>query len=285
VANDRDSSKQKRARQNRAARSALEARTKAANTPRPSRRAPSSKPSAKAGSAAGTGAARRGLFGGGSKGGGARPGRAPRLGDVPVDVGQLEGGFLKKRMTVPGGLQVLMAFGMTVTLSVIFSLQHFPDPRVTDARAAKAVLQVLHHAAKPPAGLPKASVVAEPNVSLFGLYGGWALLILGLPIVVMGLAVWLTVTPLRRRVWLSCAVAMGAATIGFGFYFNYILAVGFLVYAMIRASRVEGPPPGSRAARAREAAEARRAEQGADEDDDEGDEELDEVVETTGTES
>jgi hypothetical protein len=247
VANDRDSSKQKRARQNRAQRAALEARTKSASAPRPSRQAPGAKPADKAGAAAATPRPRGGLFGAGRP----RPDRPPRLGETPVDLDTLEGGFFKKRMAVPGGLQVLMGFALSVLITAMVSRLKFePTDAKKKKEAAKTIFELLH---------------------------GWAIPVLALPILVVGAAMVFTLSPHRRRIWLSCTIAMGAAAIALpGIYFNYVFVVGFLVYAMMRANKVEGPAPGSRADR------VRRAMAG---DDGSGSADADEPLDTTGSEA
>ena len=99
MANNRDSSKQKRARQNRAQREAREARAKAASVPAEERKAKyaSSTPTDAAPTKKGRGADRP------------RPERKPRLGDLPVDLETLDG---LERIEVKAGTQS----GQTVTL-------------------------------------------------------------------------------------------------------------------------------------------------------------------------
>ncbi len=228
MANKRASSSQKRAQQNRAQRAALQARTKAAATPKPERRPA---PSASAASGSAAPARKGGLFSGGSD-------RPPRPGDLPVDVETLEGSWISKRMQVPGGRQVLTGALLTVVLTVMLLFWKFP-----------------------PADNPK----GKATETIFDLFGGAAVFILIVPLVIVGTAARLSLAPFRRRVWLIGAVALFVVSILLAMPI-YLFPAGFLGYAVMRAGRVEGPVPGTRAARM---AETRVASAAASDDPDE----------------
>ena len=73
--------------------------------------------------------------------------------------------------------------------------------------------------------------------------------------ILMGLVAVATVfilSPNRRRIWIGCSfvAAIGAVVLGI----PYLFPVGFLVYAVMRANKIEGPSPTSRAAREQDAA-------------------------------
>ncbi len=250
--NKRDTSKQKRARENRAQREARLARTKAATMPRPSRVAPSTaaklKPSeAASGSsgtkdAAGTPRKKQGFLAAGRE---ARA-SANRPGDRPVELDELEGNFLQKVAMVPGGRQVLFAVAMTVVATVLTGTM---DVFV-------------------PAGSPED---AKASLTIFDQWGAKALFLLIPPLVVVGVALVATLHPKRRLVWNICTFLLaGLVLLTGGIGINYLFSVGFLGYAILRASKVEGPTEGSIAARIERRAEARAAQRaGAAEADDE----------------
>ena len=134
------SSRQQRSRANKAHREALAARTKAASTPRdervtaPSRSAPVG---AKADAKADAKAAADG-----------KPvsKRPARLGSTAVDPAELNGGWLKRMVQLPGGLQALSAASIVLLIS-----------------AMSVVLKAV-----PPEGAPND---AKPTRTLFEAYG------------------------------------------------------------------------------------------------------------------
>jgi hypothetical protein len=217
VANDRDSSKQKRARQNRAQREAREARAKAASIPAEERKAkyasgtPADAASTKKDRSAGR----------------PRPERKPRLGDTPVDLETLQGNWYTKRLAVPGGRQVLTGSVLTVVITVLTVVTKYPDPDATGEAKKKA------------------------TESFFDIYGAVGIPLLVIPLVTMAVASYFILSPGRRRVWIGCSVVAALVAVILGI--PYIFPVGFLVYAVMRANKIEGPVPGSRAARALEA--------------------------------
>ena len=220
MANNRDSSKQKRARQNRAQRDALQARTTAASEPVETRKAKyaSSGPS-QSGSGRPTKKERP-----------ERPERPPRPGDVPVDIEALEGNWYSKRMTVPGGRFVMMGALLTLILTVLTLLSPIPirkEDQVKGGPTTQSIFDILH-------------AVTIPVVLI--------------PLIASLVASWFILSPHRRRIWIGCAVV---ATIGVSLLgFQYIFPVGFLVYGVMRSNKIEGPSPRSRAGRAAAAAAA-----------------------------
>lgn len=232
MANNRDSSKQKRARQNRAQREAREARAKAASVPAEERKAKyaSSTPTDAAPTKKGRGADRP------------RPERKPRLGDLPVDLETLEGSWYKKRMTVPGGRQVLTGTVLTVVITVLTVITKYPDPDATGAAKKKA------------------------TESFFDIYGTAGIPLLLVPLIAMGIAAYFILSPNRRRIWTGCSFVAAIAAVVLGI--PYIFPVGFLVYAVMRANKIEGPSPTSRAGREL-AAQRAAGDQGGAEDPDE----------------
>ena len=226
MANDRSSSKQKRARQNRAQREAREARAKAAAEPASVRQAKyaSAGPSAAATTAK---PAKKGFFSGGDPAD--RPARRVRPGDEPVDLATVEGNWYQKRLQVPGGRQVLTGTVLTIILTALTLLTPVPTPEKDDGKATESIFELLG-----PATIPVVAV----------------------PLIAMVAASWFILSPNRRRIWIACAVAtaLGVGLLGI----QYVFPVGFLIYAGMRANKIEGPTPGSRAARilaAQEAAE------------------------------
>ncbi|MCU1498905.1 MAG: hypothetical protein JWM47_2858 [Acidimicrobiales bacterium] len=216
MANKRDSTSQKRSRENRARRQALEARTKGAPV-RPSRVAPATAAKlAKAPSTKG-GAAASDAKGATTRSGKPRRERPPRPGDTPVDIATLEGSWYKKVVQVPGGLQVLMAAGMVVfvTLMVSFTDVYFApgDESVKGAKASQTIFE--HYSA------PKAA------------------LLLGLPVLLVIAAAASSLTRHRRRTWLVAAVAM-AVVFGTAVVL-YAFVAAMLGWAYFRANKVEGP--------------------------------------------
>jgi hypothetical protein len=218
VASNSDS-KQKRAKQNRAQRDARQARTQAAAVPADERKAKyaSSAPS-EAADKKGKGAARP------------RPERRVRPGDVPVDLETLEGNWYKKRVAVPGGRQVLTGMVLTIIITALTVFNKYPDPDATGEAKKK-----LTH-------------------SFTEYYGSIAIPLVILPLIAMAVATYFIVSPARRRIWTICAFVAALGAVVFGI--PYAFPVGFLVYAVMRANKIEGPVPGSRAARVIEAREA-----------------------------
>jgi hypothetical protein len=219
VANDRTSSKQKRARQNRAQREAREARAKAASEPASVRQAKyaSTGPS---GSSADT-----------KKDRPAREPRRNRPGDTPVDVESLEGNWYSKRMQVPGGRQVLTGLLLVIILTGITLVSKVPIAKADQVKGGPTTETIFH----------RLGLATVP--------------LLLIPVIALAVAAYYITSPKRRGIWIGCAIA---ATVGVTFLgIPYVFPVGFLVYAGMRANKVEGPNPNSRAARAaRKAAEA-----------------------------
>lgn len=216
MANKRDTSKQKRARENRAQREALKARTTAASTDPEERRTKATStadaPSTKASRAAERSARTRPV----------------RPGDVPVDVAALEGNFLSKRNHVPGGRQVMFAFVITLITSITLAVGKYPPDDDPDGKRTLSFFEAAGPAA-------------------------WPLLLV--PPVVVAVALALSLHPKRRRIWLACTVALGALTVAaLAIYTVNLLALGFMIYGIQRASRVEGPMAGGRPRRARRGA-------------------------------
>lgn len=211
MANSSDSSKQKRARQNRAQREALKARTAAASTSPEERRT-------RAMDTPPTSAKDKGLSKGSAKGAKEPRTRPVRPGDVPVDLETLEGNWLTKRLEVPGGRQALMSFVLSTIASVMLAIQKFP---VDD----------------------KAKVRTE---TLLDLVGPWAVPIVLFPILVTGVAAFLTLHPRHRRVWFWTSMLLGlGCVLLMSLYLVHLLSLGFLIFANQKATKVEGPAPGS----------------------------------------
>ena len=225
-------SKQKRARQNRAQREAREARTKAAALPADERRAKyASGTTTEAPAKKGKSAER------------APRERPPRPGDTPVDLDTLQGNWFQKRNHVPGGRQVMTGALLTIIITALTAINKYPDPDATgDAR------KKLTHT--------------------FGeYYGAKGYVLLAVPLLAMLVASWFITSPIRRRVWTICAFV---SSVGIIFGIPYAFPVGFLVYAGMRANKVEGPVPGSRAARAMEARGEAASSKAASSTDDDG---------------
>lgn len=140
-----------------------------------------------------------------------------RLGDAPVDIDNLEGGFLSKLVRVPGGLQVVMAAVLAVVMAVMVS--------VTDT--------------VPPEG---AKAGAKATRTLFEAYGPTAVLFIGPPLVLAGNALVFGLHAKRRRMWTMSAVMLGIFSL---FMPQFLFPAGMLGYGVLRAKRIEDGP-GSR---------------------------------------
>lgn len=230
MANKRETSKQRRARENRARRAALQARTSGSAPKVPSRVAPvtaeklsRSEKQDRRGRTRPTSAEEAPDSDAGSTADGEtsdvkpRRQRPPRPGDRPVDIDTLEGSWFSKVTRVPGGTQVLMAAGLLLVVTLMMSFMDFyvePD-QVDDPDAT-------------------------PTLTIFEAEGtGRALVLLGVPVLITGVAVAASLRPNRRRVWLVSALLIGvlyATSI-----LTYLFVAGFLGYAVLRARKVEGP--------------------------------------------
>jgi hypothetical protein len=197
-----ETSRQRRARENRARRAALEARRKAAQTPaeeraaRRSQAVEKSRPERDARAPAGR--------------------RQPqgRLGQEPVDVASLEGSFLGKVVQVPGGMQVVMA---TVLVVVLTLMAVFMDT-------------------VPPEGAERG---AEPTRTLIEAYGPSAALFLAPPVILVGNALLFSLHERRRRMWMISAVML---VIFSALMVQFIFPAAFLFYAAWRSKRIEDGP-------------------------------------------
>jgi hypothetical protein len=234
VATNRDS-KQKRAKQNRAQREAREARTKAASVPADERKAKY------ASSAPATGAAKKG------RSDRPAPERRPRLGDQPVDLETLEGNWYKKRLAVPGGRQVLTGTVLTVIITVLTVVNKYPDPDATGEAKKKLTHTFTEY------------------------YGAVGIPLVIIPLLAMFVASYFILSPNRRRIWTICGFVAVIGAVFFGI--PYFFPVGFLFYAIMRANKIEGPVPGSRAARVLEERQAKAAAEPDDASDDVSDSE------------
>lgn len=205
-------SKQKRARQNRAQREAREARAKAAAIPAEERKAKYASGTPAEPSSKKERATER-----------AKRERPVRPGDVPVDLDTLEGNWFSKRMQVPGGRQMIFGAAMTIIVTGLTVSGKYPDPDATGKDKKDLVFTF------------------SERFGTIGYVTAAVVLIAALA------AVWFTLSPNRRRIWIGCSIAAAlcAGVLGFTYFFT----VGFLVYGIMRSNKVEGPAPGSRAAR------------------------------------
>ncbi|MEO6989039.1 MAG: hypothetical protein ABI239_10385 [Aquihabitans sp.] len=228
---NRDTSKQRRAKENRAKRAALAARTSGEPPKRPSRVAPSTAeklantPRTTDSGDSSKGSDARGSKGGSGKGGGGRGDkgakpkreRPKRLGDTPVDIDSLEGSWFSKVIKVPGGTQVLMAVVLTIMVTgMLATMDAFIAPEDADKKDAKATL------------------------TIFEAYSSTqAMVSLAVPLLLVFAAAAFALHKQRRRIWVLCAVLLAVL---FGTTLpHYIFPVGFLAYAVMRSSKVEGP--------------------------------------------
>ena len=225
MANKRDTSQQKRAKQNRNQRAALQARTEGGPPKRPSRVAPataeklaSKKEATEPGS---TKTAAKG-----SASAKPRRERPPRPGDRPVDIETLEGNWYSKVQRVPGGSQVIMAAVMSVVCSgmLLFIKQFASDAELEKADRIKKY--------KP-----------KFDSTILDKFGtGKGLLILAIPALAVVAALVFALRPQRRRVWLLSTIVVAICTVVLGLTL-YMVVAGFLGYAVYKASKVEGPQP------------------------------------------
>ncbi len=220
MANKRDQSNQKRQRANRAQREALAVRKVAASTPRPSRQPPVA--ARRTGGEVKAPAGRTEDANTGAKSGGrARRPRPPRPGDTPVDIDTLEGSFYSKVVQVPGGSQAALGFFMAV-LAVGFSV----------------VLALFVHSV-PPKGT-KANARNVPGVdTAIHRFGPVVLLPLVAILLAASLGYAYSLHRQRRRAWLMVAVITGVFV--FVGQILFIFVAGMFAYALMRASKVEGP--------------------------------------------
>lgn len=218
---NRDSSKQKRAKENRARRAALAARTGGDGPKRPSRVAPSTAAKLANGSRStdtsdkSTGRSADGK--GSGKGAKPKRERPKRLGDTAVDIDTLEGNWFSKVIKVPGGTQILMAVVLTILVSgMLATMPAFVAEADRNDKSAKATL------------------------TIFEAYGSTrAVVTLAIPLALVFIAAGFALNKHRRRIWVACALLLA---ILFGTTLpHYIFPVGFLGYAVMRSSKVEGP--------------------------------------------
>lgn len=126
---------------------------------------------------------------------------------------------MSKVNRVPGGLQVLMAVGMTV---VVTGMLAFMDTYPSAEDVANNVKN------------------AKPTRTIFEALGTTkALVLIALPIAVVAVAAAFSLHRQRRRVWMGAAILLGAF-FAFGML-QYVFPMGFLIYAVMRASKIEGP--------------------------------------------
>lgn len=155
---------------------------------------------------------------------------------VPVDVETLQGSWIRKVVTVPGGIQVLMSVVLTVVMTVMSAFTR----------------------AFPAEGAPDDSELVR---TIFDVHGVGALMFLAPPILIVGNAAIYALHAKRRRIWIFSAVAMALFSL---FGPQYLFPAGFLAYAVLRARKVEDGPSAAdirRAHKARERAEKREARQ------------------------
>ena len=229
MANKRDTSQQKRAKQNRAQRAALQARTEGGPPKRPSRVAPvtaeklaTKKEAADPGSTSAKAAAPT------TRSGKPRRERPPKPGDKPVDIATLEGGWYSKVQQVPGGSQVVMAALMTVVVTI---MSLFLPLFVSKEDQAKVDFAKAHHLKK---------VTAKATQTILESQGtARGLMLLAIPVVAVLISLAFALHPQRRRVWLAGAIVV-AITVATQVPF-YIVVAGFLGFAVYKAYKVEGP--------------------------------------------
>lgn len=239
-------SRQKRANRNRARREALAARTSGEAVKRPSRVAPSTaerlerepRRSGRAGETDPADAPAKGSKAGQRP----RRERPPRLGDRPVDIDSLEGGFLRKVSHVPGGLQVILTVGLALVVAVLTGVNKFyPEP-----------------------GLEK---VKNPplTMTVFEKYGTpVGALLIAIPLVAVLIALAFSLHPQRRRFWIGSSVVIFVSMLFNIVLMNFMVVGGFLVYAAWRSQRIENPQP-PRPARPRRGRWGAAADESADE--------------------
>lgn len=138
---------------------------------------------------------------------------------MPVDVDALEGSWFSKINHVPGGRQVIMAALMTLIvsgmISVVDSFVAVEDRDDPDALPTETLFE------------------ASQNL-------GAALVVLGIPLLAAGASLAFATHPQRRRVWIFSAVAIGVVLLRI-VYIPYLFVIGFLLFAVRKSSKVEGP--------------------------------------------
>lgn len=210
MAKKSETSRQRRARENRARREALAARTKAASTPKAERTA------AAAPERTDTGASGRSRKGRSEQKAASttrsRAERPARLGQVPVEIHELEGGFLRKVVQVPGGMQVMMSVVLVLAMTAMYSFVHL----------------------FPPEGAPVDATATQTIWDRFGV--GGALSFLGPPLIIALSALFYSLHERRRRVWIMAAILLAIMSL---FMPQYLFPAGFMFYAVWRAKRVE----------------------------------------------
>lgn len=244
MANKRESSSQRRQRENRARRAALEARTKGAPPARPSRVAPATAEKLKARSAD-AGSSKASSAAGPAddaatttKRGKPRRQRPPRPGDTPVDVTTLEGSWFARIVQVPGGTQAAFAGLMAL---VATGLTSFTATVISEADEGKKN--------------------AAPTQTIFEAYPlSTALPLVVIPLLIALAAVWFSFHPQRRRIWFVATIALAAIALVAAQF--YLFVSGFLAYACFRAAKVEGPNPSLFAGRRKRAEAATAAPDG-----------------------
>lgn len=220
MADNRSSSKQKRAKQNRAQREALQARTAAASTPAEVRRAKYASSTPEGGGAAAKPAKKGGFFSGGAD----RPERPPRPGETPVDIESLEGSWFSIRMKIPGCRQVMTGAGLLVLVTILAFFVNLPAVKATKGQKA----------------LPSETIIQRAGPQI--------ILVLLVPLALGAISLIFATSPRRRRYWMWTAmISFAVSLLGLSWY---LFPAGFFAFGVYKAYKVEGPAPYSRAGRA-----------------------------------
>src|SRR5699024_3104225 len=122
--------------------------------------------------------------------------RPPRLGDRPVDIDSLEGGFLRKVSHVPGGIQVIMTVGLAIVVAIITGVSKlYIDPGFETDKDAPFTMTIFEKLGTPLGAL----LIAIPLVATF-------------------IALAFSLHPQRRRIWIGSSVVIFVAML-----FNIVL--------------------------------------------------------------
>lgn len=147
--------------------------------------------------------------------------RPPRLGDKPVDIDSLEGGFLRRVSHVPGGIQVIMTVGLAIVVAVITGVTKlYKDPGFETDKDAPYTMTIFEKLGTPVGAL-----------------------LIGIPLVAVLVALAFSLHPQRRRVWIGSSVVIFVAMLFNIVLMNFMVIGGFLVYAAWRSQRIENPAP------------------------------------------
>jgi hypothetical protein len=269
VPENRDQSRQKRSKENRASREAVQARKAAvAKKTEPVEETTKGKRKTRAqaapvrGSGATAVTAGTTKAAGGSKAAGASKPAAPRPAPVEVDP---DAPWIRRVVSVPGGRAVLISFGLAVAVTIFVlavsgprtverwnskldgrDIVHCVDTDnkqiKLDGRSAESVCGYAPDASQKYKDSDNRTL-AQVNARILEIYGPSVFALLAIPLLASGVALALAARSNRRRIFAYAALMFGLwmALLGLQFGVFYVVSFGALVFAWWQARKADPP--------------------------------------------